>query len=90
MYKITTKQSITKEIHSISFPRSWLKQYYLSHNKVFLFYQNNASCHFKLFIEGNYEPLYVCNKYVITFLIKNKVIGFQNIDHVDTRDKFPI
>ena len=27
-----------------------------------------------LFTEGNYEPLYVCDKYIIKFETRNKII----------------
>ena len=38
----------------------------------------------KPFPEGNYEPLYVYDQYVITFVTRKKIIGFCNTANVDT------
>ena len=43
----------------------------------------------KLCIVENYEPLYVCDQYVIKFGTRKYIIGFCNKDDVDSWDKYP-
>ena len=39
----------------------------------------------KLNPEGNHEPLYACDKSVITFGTRKNIIGLCNISHVESR-----
>ena len=44
----------------------------------------------KLCPEGNYEPLYVCNQYTITFGTRKRLLGFCNTYLVYCRYRYPI
>ena len=44
----------------------------------------------KPFPDGNYEWLYVCDKYIITFVTRKDIIGFWNTAHFDPRDRYPV
>ena len=44
----------------------------------------------KLLPEGNYEPLYVCDQYAITFVTRKNIIVIYNTAHVDSRDRHKI
>ena len=41
-------------------------------------------------MESKYGPLFVCDKYVITFGMIIKIIGFFKFSHAESMDRYPL